>query len=145
MYIYYGMSAVGPHMSKYLFWKKHMTSIQMVRTIDSKFLLFLSTIHFLCRCNSWPYLSTHSSCCFENVIIHVDSCGGLDSMQSFSGSCLLIFTLILTLLDLGRKGKMVETRLSLLVHKRKLLSMVLIGNWMSCMKVQKQMVTQVLS
>lgn len=112
-------------------------------------LLFLNTNHFFvhvyCRCNSWPYLSTHSNCCFENVIILVDSCGGLDSMQSFSGSCLLIFTLILTLLVLGRRGKMVETKLSLLVHKRKLLSMGLIGNWMSCMKVQKPMVTQVLS
>lgn len=100
---------------------------------------------FTSRCNSWPYLSTHSNCCFENVIIHEDSCGGLDSMPSFSGFCLLIFTSILTLLDLERRGKMVETKHSLLVHKRKLLSMELIGNWMSCMKVQKQMVTQVLS
>lgn len=32
MYIYYGMSAIGPHMTKYLWWKKYMTSVQMVIT-----------------------------------------------------------------------------------------------------------------
>jgi hypothetical protein len=31
MYLYYGLSAIGPHMNKYLFWKKYMTSLQMVR------------------------------------------------------------------------------------------------------------------
>ena len=31
MYLYYGLSAIGPQMSKYLFWKKYMTSLQMVR------------------------------------------------------------------------------------------------------------------
>ena len=30
MYLYYGLSAIGPHMNKYLFWKKYMTSLQMV-------------------------------------------------------------------------------------------------------------------
>lgn len=30
MYFYYGMSSIGPHMSKYLFWKKYMTLVQMV-------------------------------------------------------------------------------------------------------------------
>ena len=31
MYLYYGLAAIGPHMNKYLFWKKYMTSLQMVR------------------------------------------------------------------------------------------------------------------
>ena len=35
MYLYYGLSAIGPHMSKYLFWKKYMTSLQMVRLLSS--------------------------------------------------------------------------------------------------------------
>lgn len=30
MYLYYGLAAIGPHMNKYLFWKKYMTSLQMV-------------------------------------------------------------------------------------------------------------------
>lgn len=29
MYFYYALAAIGPHMSKYLFWKRHMTTIQM--------------------------------------------------------------------------------------------------------------------
>ena len=30
MYLYYGLSAIGPGMGKYLFWKKYMTTLQMV-------------------------------------------------------------------------------------------------------------------
>ncbi|CAM1321692.1 ELOVL7 (predicted) [Pycnogonum litorale] len=33
MYTYYGLSAVGPHMQKYLWWKKYMTTIQMVQFV----------------------------------------------------------------------------------------------------------------
>ncbi|XP_054719369.1 elongation of very long chain fatty acids protein 7-like [Uloborus diversus] len=33
MYIYYGLSAIGPHMTKYLWWKKYMTTIQMVQFV----------------------------------------------------------------------------------------------------------------
>ncbi|KFM79053.1 Elongation of very long chain fatty acids protein, partial [Stegodyphus mimosarum] len=31
MYSYYGLAAIGPHMSKYLWWKKYITAIQMVQ------------------------------------------------------------------------------------------------------------------
>lgn len=31
MYLYYGLAALGPAYQKYLFWKKWMTSMQMVR------------------------------------------------------------------------------------------------------------------
>lgn len=31
MYSYYGLSAIGPHMNKYLWWKKYLTIIQLVR------------------------------------------------------------------------------------------------------------------
>lgn len=30
MYTYYGLSAAGPRFQKYLWWKKHMTAIQLV-------------------------------------------------------------------------------------------------------------------
>jgi elongation of very long chain fatty acids protein 4 len=30
MYSYYGLSALGPHMQKYLTWKKYLTQMQLV-------------------------------------------------------------------------------------------------------------------
>jgi hypothetical protein len=30
MYGYYGLSALGPHMQKYLWWKKYITKLQLV-------------------------------------------------------------------------------------------------------------------
>jgi len=30
MYVYYGVAAIGPQMQKYLWWKKHMTTLQLV-------------------------------------------------------------------------------------------------------------------
>lgn len=34
MYTYYGLSALGPNMAKYLTWKKYMTSFQLVRNYN---------------------------------------------------------------------------------------------------------------
>ena len=31
MYLYYGLAAVGPHMHKFLWWKRYLTSLQLVR------------------------------------------------------------------------------------------------------------------
>lgn len=31
MYVYYGLAAVGPSMQKYLWWKRYMTKLQLVR------------------------------------------------------------------------------------------------------------------
>jgi elongation of very long chain fatty acids protein 4 len=33
MYLYYGLAAIGPHMQKYLWWKKHMTTMQLIQFI----------------------------------------------------------------------------------------------------------------
>lgn len=33
MYSYYGLSTLGPNVTKYLWWKKYLTIIQLVRTI----------------------------------------------------------------------------------------------------------------
>jgi elongation of very long chain fatty acids protein 4 len=30
MYTYYGLSALGPHIAKYLWWKKYLTILQLV-------------------------------------------------------------------------------------------------------------------
>lgn len=34
MYLYYGLSALGPAAQPYLWWKKHMTAIQLVRGLE---------------------------------------------------------------------------------------------------------------
>ncbi|PRD25122.1 UNVERIFIED_CONTAM: Elovl7 [Trichonephila clavipes] len=31
MYMYYGLSAMGPHMQKYLWWKKYLTRLQIIQ------------------------------------------------------------------------------------------------------------------
>lgn len=36
MYTYYGLSAAGPRFQKYLWWKKYMTAIQLVRVIYTR-------------------------------------------------------------------------------------------------------------
>lgn len=33
MYVYYGLAAVGPSMQKYLWWKKHMTTLQLIQFV----------------------------------------------------------------------------------------------------------------
>lgn len=33
MYTYYGLAAIGPHMQKYLWWKRYLTKIQMIQFV----------------------------------------------------------------------------------------------------------------
>lgn len=33
MYAYYGLAAIGPHMQKYLWWKRYLTSLQLVQFV----------------------------------------------------------------------------------------------------------------
>ena len=33
MYLYYGLSAIGPQMQPYLWWKKYLTMVQLVRSV----------------------------------------------------------------------------------------------------------------
>ena len=42
MYAYYGLAAIGPHMQKYLWWKRYITQIQIFQFI----LLFLYAVYF---------------------------------------------------------------------------------------------------
>ncbi|XP_016301765.1 elongation of very long chain fatty acids protein 4-like [Sinocyclocheilus anshuiensis] len=34
MYSYYGLAALGPHMQKYLWWKRYLTSLQLIASIQ---------------------------------------------------------------------------------------------------------------
>jgi GNS1/SUR4 family. len=34
MYTYYGLSAMGPHIAKYLWWKKYLTILQLVSKLS---------------------------------------------------------------------------------------------------------------
>lgn len=48
MYTYYMLSAFGPHMQKYLWWKKHLTTMQIVQFV----IIFLHNIQMLfTNCN----------------------------------------------------------------------------------------------
>lgn len=48
MYSYYGLSAIGPHMQKYLWWKKYITMLQLVclNSTASKFFQICSLFFF---------------------------------------------------------------------------------------------------
>lgn len=50
MYLYYGLAAIGPHMQKYLWWKRYLTRIQMVQfsivIVHGLRTLFMKDCHF---------------------------------------------------------------------------------------------------
>lgn len=50
MYVYYGLAAIGPQMSPYLWWKKYMTGIQMVQFI----IIFIHSFQLLFRQCNYP-------------------------------------------------------------------------------------------
>ncbi|XP_013794017.2 elongation of very long chain fatty acids protein AAEL008004-like [Limulus polyphemus] len=50
MYIYYGIAAIGPHMYKYLWWKKYITTIQMVQFV----VIFVHSFQLLFRDCNYP-------------------------------------------------------------------------------------------
>ncbi|XP_066500025.1 elongation of very long chain fatty acids protein 7a [Hoplias malabaricus] len=52
MYTYYGLSALGPSFEKYLWWKKHLTSIQLLQFVIIT--LHISQYFFLKDC-PYPY------------------------------------------------------------------------------------------
>lgn len=60
MYSYYFLSAFGPQMQKYLWWKKHITNLQMV---GSSAILYMSSIYISIFCLSTDpvLLRLHSS------------------------------------------------------------------------------------
>jgi len=64
MYTYYGLSALGPHMQKYLWWKKYLTRIQLVR----------GCLHVRqnLACDSYTG-PTQCFCCTRAFVAHVDT------------------------------------------------------------------------
>ncbi|MBE7326094.1 elongation of very long chain fatty acids protein, partial [Nocardioides sp. Y6] len=46
MYTYYGMTALGPSFQKYVWWKKYLTTVQLVCTIG--LLADLMVVHTYC-------------------------------------------------------------------------------------------------
>ncbi|XP_042906752.1 very long chain fatty acid elongase AAEL008004 isoform X2 [Parasteatoda tepidariorum] len=50
MYCYYGLAAIGPHMNKYLWWKKYMTRIQMIQFV----MIFTHAFQLLFRDCNYP-------------------------------------------------------------------------------------------
>lgn len=73
MYSYYGLAALGPHMQKYLWWKRYLTSLQLVNTqhtlifcsfslsllvyqslLSHKFVLFCELLQYICPVSRWP-------------------------------------------------------------------------------------------
>jgi len=57
MYIYYGMSAMGPQYQKYLWWKKYMTSMQITQfllvCVHTVQLFFLADCHYPIMFGYW--------------------------------------------------------------------------------------------
>lgn len=49
MYLYYGLSALGPVAQPYLWWKKHMTAIQLVRGLLAYNHLNIPSLDPLCN------------------------------------------------------------------------------------------------
>lgn len=46
MYSYYGLASFGPHMQRYLWWKKYITQIQLIQfTIVFAWYIFLAAVH----------------------------------------------------------------------------------------------------
>ena len=51
MYMYYMVSAMGPEYQKYLWWKKHLTTVQLVGVlICQKFFISSTSLLFVCVC-----------------------------------------------------------------------------------------------
>lgn len=58
MYAYYLLSALGPQIQKYLWWKKYITTMQMVRIITrKKFIKSLSVVNNPLKLNTSTYSS----------------------------------------------------------------------------------------
>lgn len=49
MYFYYGLSAAGPRFQKYLWWKKHMTAIQLIQFVLVS--IHISQYYFMSSCD----------------------------------------------------------------------------------------------
>lgn len=78
MYSYYLLAAMGPRVQKYLWWKKHITNLQMVSipiaprhpSTQQIHLFNNSFLNFLFRFNSVWHSFIRPNCCGRNAVIH---------------------------------------------------------------------------
>ncbi|GFV83418.1 elongation of very long chain fatty acids protein [Trichonephila clavipes] len=56
MYLYYGLAAIGPGMQKYLWWKKHLTKLQLVQFTVMFFYFSFLWLFAPPSCNTSPFL-----------------------------------------------------------------------------------------
>ena len=54
MYGYYGLAALGPHMQKYLWWKKYITQMQLVQMTIG--IIWFSLVFFKQTDIPWGYM-----------------------------------------------------------------------------------------
>jgi elongation of very long chain fatty acids protein 4 len=66
MYAYYGLSALGPHMQKYLWWKKYLTQLQLIQFFA---VMFHSAVNafFVTDC-AFPKAFSISYLCYGAII-----------------------------------------------------------------------------
>lgn len=66
MYTYYGLSALGPHIAKYLWWKKYLTILQLVSSMTLQSLVVITgTTCF--NILEFQILPTQCICVFRTV------------------------------------------------------------------------------
>lgn len=64
MYTYYGLSAIGPHMQKYLWWKRYLTRMQIMQFVlifaycTSLIALGLKGVYYFFSWLKWSYMIT---------------------------------------------------------------------------------------
>lgn len=94
MYSYYLLAAMGPKVQKYLWWKKHITNLQMVcPPFDLSQQAHRLTISFsLFRSNSAWHSSIRRNYCGRNAVIHAGRSASHCQMLSSSTSCSTIST-----------------------------------------------------
>lgn len=91
MYFYYMVAAMGPEFQKYIWWKKYLTTFQMVIT-----LLYTHFFHwsnfFIFRSSLWQFSHINSNCSSRSATIPRVSWFGLRFTVCFSCFCFQTFT-----------------------------------------------------
>ena len=49
MYTYYGLAAIGPHMQKYLWWKRYLTRMQLVSIYSTGLIILMYLIYWFLK------------------------------------------------------------------------------------------------
>lgn len=88
MYFYYMVAAMGPQYQKFIWWKKYLTTFQMV-SINTNFITNFSSNHYYnsFRFNSLPFLRINSNCCSATATTRRVSWYGSVCTVSCSCSC----------------------------------------------------------